>query len=139
VQPDFQQLICGIDPGWPHLQKFTAIFERAIKQFGTHRLLYYGVTRFLSRGGGDLLPEPALAYLVEIVRAKKQDAEFWQANGENTVSVLKGLIVNKSSALAGEHRNAVTLIADILVDNGVRGAGFLQQELLRSLSKSELS
>jgi hypothetical protein len=28
--PDFSPLICGIDPGWPHLNKFLPIIKRAI-------------------------------------------------------------------------------------------------------------
>jgi hypothetical protein len=37
----------------------------------------------------------------------------------------------KSSKLTSEHRATISLITDILVDNGVRGAGFLQQDQLR--------
>jgi len=35
VAPDFSPLICGIDPGWPHLSKFVKLLERATKEFGT--------------------------------------------------------------------------------------------------------
>jgi hypothetical protein len=35
--------------------------------------------------------------------------------------------------LTPEHHKLIALIADILIDNGVRGAGFLQQELMRTV------
>jgi len=34
--------------------------------------------------------------------------------------------------LTSEHHRVIATIADILIDEGVRGAGFLQQELLRT-------
>ena len=132
VAPDFSPLICGLDPGWPPLGKFLAIIERAIRQFGVNATLYLGVTTLLKRGGIDLLPDPALAWLEEIVQAKKQDSAFWQSNGEDTVDLLKHLIETKGTNLTQDHKRVIALIADMLVDNGVRGAGFLQQELLRT-------
>jgi hypothetical protein len=131
VAPDFSPPICGVDPGWPHLRKFLSIIERAICEFGTNVMLYLAVTTFLKRGGIDLLPDPALAWLYKVVSLKKGDQKFWQMNGENTVELLKMLIAQKDAVLKPEHRKLITLIADILTDDGVRGAGFLQQELLR--------
>jgi len=130
--PDFSGVICGIDEGWPHLQKFLPVIKRAICEFGVNVTLYLGVTTFLKRGGKDLLPHPALAWLHGIVVSRKGDQKFWQANGETTVELLKQLISEKSGALTHEHRRVITLIADILIDNGVRGAGFLQQDLIRA-------
>jgi hypothetical protein len=131
---DFSPLICGIDPGWPHLGKFLPILERAVREFGTNETLYHAVITFLKRGGIDLLPEPALVWLHEVVAVanKKGDQKFWASNGESTVELLKLLISQKSAVLTPEHRKLITSIADILVDDGVRGAGFLQQELMRS-------
>jgi hypothetical protein len=48
------------------------------------------------------------------------------------VELLNRLIAEKGALLTPDHRRLITLIADILVDDGVRGAGFLQQELLRA-------
>jgi hypothetical protein len=132
VAGDFSPLICGVDPGWPHLRKFFPIIERAVCEFGTNMTLYLAVTTFLKRGGIDLLPDPALAWLYKVVSLKKGDQKFWQMNGENTVELLKLLIAQKDAVLKPEHRKLITLIADILTDDGVRGAGFLQQELLRT-------
>jgi hypothetical protein len=128
--PDFSPVICGIDPGWPYLSRFLPIIERSICEFGKNITLYLSVTTFLKRGGFDLMPDPALGWLHSIVVDRKADQKFWTMNGENTVELLKRLIAEK--ALTAEHRKLITLIADILVDNGVRGAGFLQQELLRA-------
>ena len=131
VAPDFS-LICGIDPGWPHLNKFLPIIERAICEFGVNETLYLAVITFLKRGGIDLLPEPGLAWLRTVVETRKGDRKFWEVNGESTVELLKQLIAQKGGLLSAEHHRAITVIADILVDDGVRGAGFLQQELLRA-------
>ena len=81
------------------------------------------------------MPEPALTWLHGVVVARKDNREFWQANGENTVAVLKQLISQKGGILKPKQHRTIALIADILIDNGVRGAGFLQQELLRSSQK----
>ena len=32
VAPDFSPLVCGVDSGWPHLGKFRAILERAVRE-----------------------------------------------------------------------------------------------------------
>jgi len=78
------------------------------------------------------MPDPALAWLHGIVVNRKADQKFWQMNGENTVELLKLLISKKDAVVTAEHCRLIALIADILIDNGVRGAGFLQQELLRA-------
>lgn len=133
VTRDFSPLICGVDPGWTPLHRFRPIVERAIRQFGRHQTLFLAVGKFLERGGRDLLPEPALDWLREIAIALKGDQDFWEANGDLMVDVLKQ-VIGTSAPLSREHRDRVLLIADILVDNGVRGAGFLQQELHRLAS-----
>jgi hypothetical protein len=107
--------------------------ERAVKEFGLNKTLYLGVTTLLKNGGFDLLPQPALAWLLGIVEHKRGDQGFWAANGDDTVELLQTLITDKSGQLVSEDRQSVVLISDILIDNGVRGAGFLQQELIRRL------
>ena len=131
----FSPLICGVDPGWPNLEKFRPIIERAAREFGMHKTLSLGLTAFLKRGGLDFLPDPALAWLREIAMAKKQDQAFWQVNGDDTVEVMKLMTERKGDLLQLAHRDMIAFIIDILVDNGVRGAGFFQQELLRSEEK----
>lgn len=132
VSRDFSPLLCGIDPGWPHLKKFQPLLERAVKEFGTHQTLYLGVITLLKRGGYDLLPSPALGWLLQIVSQQKTDQKFWAANGDETVGLLRKLITEKGQELSSHDRKSIILISDILTDNGVRGAGFLHQELLRA-------
>jgi hypothetical protein len=130
--PDFSPLVCVVDRGWAHVSKFTQLLERAIKEFGTDRTLYLAVTTFLKKGGFDLMPKPALPWLGQIVQQKKADQVFWKTNGDETVELLRQLITEKGGSLSTEDRKAIILISDILTDNGVRGAGFLHQELLRA-------
>lgn len=130
--PDFSPLVCGIDPGWPHLTKFLPTIEHAVSEFGLNETLYLGVITFLKRGGMDLLPDPALPWLLKVVLQKKGNRKFWDANGEITVELLNQVISQKSALLTNDHRKSIIELADILVDDGVRGAGFLQQELMRS-------
>ena len=134
---DFTPPLCGIDPGWSPLPRFCGVIERAIREFGRNRVLYVAVTTFLKKGGFGLLPDPALGWLLEIVQATKQDAEFWLANGEDTVELLKQLIAAETKVLTPEDHKSIALISDILIDNGVRGAGFLQQALVSRRSASD--
>ena len=132
VAPDFSLLRCAVDPGWPHLGKFTAVLERAISEFGRHPTLYLAVTTFLKKGGYELLPRPALPWLEQIAQERKSDQAFWQRSGDDTVELLGQLINQKGGELAADDRKSVILISDLMTDNGVRGAGFLHQELLRA-------
>jgi len=52
--------------------------------------------------------------------------------GNGTVEVMKMMIEKKANLLQSTHYETMRLVLDILVDNGVREAGFLQQELLRA-------
>ncbi len=128
---DFQPLVCVIEEEWPPLERLKPIIERVVKKFGTNPHLYFGVLRFFKKGGLDLIPEPGLSWLREIVLAQKQDRDFWRSNGEETVEVLKLILEKKALFLSTSHRDTISFITDILVDNGVRGAGFLQQDQLR--------
>ncbi len=131
VAPDFSPLLCGVENGWPHLAKFTELLGRAIREFGRHHTLYLAVTTFLKKGGFDLLPSPALPWLEQIAHERKSDQAFWKTNGDDTVELLTRLIKEKSGELSKDDRKSIILISDLMTDNGVRGAGFLHQELLR--------
>lgn len=129
--PDFQPLVCVVEEGWMPLDRFAPIISRVVEKFGSNKSLYLGVARFLLKGGMDLAPDPVLSWLEQIAKDRKSDQEFWDVNGDETVDVLKKILNDKSDHLDGAHRNMISLIVDILVDNGVRGAGFLQQEQYR--------
>jgi hypothetical protein len=124
VQRDIGPLLCGVEEGWPHLRRFETVIQRAVRQFGLNPTLYIAVVLFFKRGGFDLLPDPGLEWLREIVVAMKQDQKFWQSNGDDTVEILKMLLEKKESLLDRAHRDAIAIMSDNLVDNGVRGAGF---------------
>lgn len=132
VQRDFGPLLCGVEEGWPHLRRFEAIIQRAVVHFGTNPTLHIAVALFFKKGGFDLLPDPGLEWLRGIVVAMKQDQEFWRSNGDDTVEILKMLLEKKEPVLDIDHREAIALMSDVLIDNGVRGAGFLLQERMRS-------
>lgn len=128
---DFQPLVCLIEEEWSPLKRFKPLIERVVRKFGTNPHLYLGVLRFLKKGGLDMIPEPGLSWLHEIALAKKQDHDFWRTNGDETVEILKLILVKKTPTLSATHSDIISLIIDILVDNGVRGAGFLHQDQLR--------
>ena len=86
----------------------------------------------MKNGGFDLLPRPALAWLEQIARGKKADQGFWKENGDDTVELLDRLIKQKGAEISPDDRKAIILISDLMTDNGVRGAGFLHQELLQA-------
>jgi hypothetical protein len=128
---DFQPLVCVVEEEWAFLDRFKTIIERVVRKFGTNPHLYLGVLRFFKKGGLDMTPEPGLSWLREIALAKKQDQDFWRSNGDETVEILKLILAKKALFLSAVHRDTISFITDILVDNGVRGAGFLQQDQLR--------
>lgn len=131
---NFGPVRCVVTEGWPHLPLFVPLLERSIREFGQDETLFHVALTFLEQGGFDLLPDPALAWLLELVRLKKADQTFWDDNGSKTVSLLRQLMERRGGALSPDNRAALISITDILTDNGVRGAGFLQQELARSAS-----
>ena len=121
---DFQPLVCMVERGWDPLKRFEPILDRVVKKYGSNKTFYLGVAKFLQKGGLDLAPDPALKWLKDIAIATKADQDFWSANGDETVDVLKEITNQKAESLTETHRQTISLITDILVDNGVRGAGF---------------
>jgi hypothetical protein len=128
---DFRPLVCVVEEGWAPLNRFKPIIESVVRKFGTNPHLYLGVLRFFKKGGLDMMPEPGLSWLRDIALLKKQDQDFWRVNGDETVEILTLILAKKSQFLSAAHRETISFITDILVDNGVRGAGFLQQDQLR--------
>ena len=127
----FQPPVCIVEKGWSPLERFKSMIERVVRKFGTNPNLYFGVMLFFKKGGLDMMPEPGLSWLCETVIAKKQDQAFWRTNGDETVEILKLILEKKTQSLSATHRDTISFITDILVDNGVRGAGFLQQDQQR--------
>lgn len=130
-----QPIICAIDPGWRHLPLFQSTVEKTVAKLGANSLIFSALTTFLKRGGFNWLPEPALGWLETIAEARKADVLFWNIHGEDTVALLRSLVSTMGSAMSQTLHQRINRLADYLVDSGVRGAGFLQQELLRLPSK----
>lgn len=128
---DFSPLRCAVDRGWKHLPLFLPIVEKTAAKLGANSIIFTALTTLLSHGGGDWLPDPALSWIETVVEIRKSDASFWQVHGENTVALLKSIIVDDRGGMSAALRQRIIRLADTLVDAGVRGAGFLQQELLR--------
>ena len=125
---DFQPLVCFAEKDWSHLTDFTDIFDQVARKFGTNETMCFVVTKFLQKGGIEFSPTPAVEWLDQIARTNRANQVFWSKNGEEFVSTLKLIYAEKDALLTEEHRANITFIIDVLVDNGVRGAGFLQQE-----------
>ena len=128
---DFGPVLCAAEEEWPELRRFLPLLERAVLEFGQNSNLFFVILVFFKRGGFGTLPSPALSWLETLVYTKRADQDFWDGNGSETVALLRQLIERRGSALDAGQRGTIQKIADVLVDNGVRGAGFLQQELLR--------
>jgi hypothetical protein len=131
VTAAFSPPLCAIDPGWKHLPLFLPVVEKTVARLGANSIVFTALTTLLSRGGRDWLPEPALGWIETVAETRKADVPFWQIHGENTVALLKSLVAANQDAMTDALRQQIIRLADKLVDAGVRGAGFLQQELLR--------
>jgi hypothetical protein len=132
AQNDFAPVICGLETSWPHFNKFISHLERVVREFGRHGNLYLVVMTFFKRGGFALLPNPGFEWLHHIVMLHKDEPDFWEKNGEDTVELLKRVLSEKGAQLTAGNRVRLTAMLDTLVDGGVRGAGFVQQELSRT-------
>ncbi|WP_229658357.1 hypothetical protein [Tsuneonella deserti] len=130
---EFRGVLCGAERGWANITQFEDIIATAIARFGTHETLFLGVVKLLQAGGIAFFPEPALGWLRTIALTRRSDQAFWGSNGDGMVEILRAAISNDPS-LARSHGSAIMFIADVLVDNAVRGAGFLQQELSKRQS-----
>jgi hypothetical protein len=131
VQEDFGgQLVCGLEPGWPHLSKFFGLLERAATSIATHPALFHTLVTMLSKGGRDLLPNPALGWLLLIAGQRKTDRKFWEFadSGEMLAMLLDKCAFPQKGSMPMDLR--IIEMANILVDNGVRAAGQLQQRLV---------
>ena len=119
---------CLAESGWKHLPRFEKIFERVVEKFGNNKAFYFKFMCFMQEGGLDFIPGPGIKWLHKIAMDKRHDRQFWSANGDVTVSVLNLIFEKKGKELTDEHRKILTSIIDLLVENGVPGAGILQQD-----------
>ncbi|MDR4515612.1 hypothetical protein, partial [Nitrosomonas sp.] len=115
----FRPLDCVVEEGWEPLNRFKPIIEKVVRKFGTNPHLFLGIIRFFKKGGLDFIPEPGLSWLCEITLAKKKDQDFWRKNGDETIEILKLTLSKKAAILSAAHRESISFITDILVDNGI--------------------
>lgn len=130
---EFTGVLCGAERGWANIKQFEGIITTAVMRFGTHETLFLGVVKLLQAGGMAFFPEPALGWLRSIALARRSDQAFWDSNGDGMVEILRSAISNDPD-LVRSHSATIMFVADVLVDSGVRGAGFLQQELSKQQS-----
>jgi hypothetical protein len=78
------------------------------------------------------LPDPGLEWIGRTAKARKASLGFWEyaSNGELLVLLLREQIA--AGPLEQRHRDIVVDVSDTLIELGVKGAAFLQQDLVRA-------
>ncbi|MCL6741768.1 hypothetical protein LZ518_11585 [Sphingomonas sp. RB56-2] len=124
-------MVCGIDKEWPNLDAAIPALDRAATAFSTEQTAFTALLALLRARSDRLLPQPGLDWIQRVVSARKTERKFWShaSNGERLVLLLRELVAAKPLA-AGE-REIVVEAADTLIEMGVKGAAFLQQDLVR--------
>ncbi|RWN26108.1 MAG: hypothetical protein EOR97_30065 [Mesorhizobium sp.] len=125
-----RRMICGIEADWPNLGAALPVLGRAVDAFATEQTAFSATIALLG-ARPDLLPDPGLSWILRVARARKAEPRFWThaSNGERLVLLLRDLIASRPPA-PGD-REIIVEVADILIELGVKGAAFLQQDLVR--------
>ena len=125
-------MVCGIDGTWPNLDAVMPMLDRAAARYGTEQTAFNAMLAIMRARPDRLLPDPGLGWIRRVARARKSSLEFWKyaSNGERLVLLLRDLIGKR--ALEQPHREIVIEVSDTLIELGVKGAAFLQQDLVRS-------
>jgi hypothetical protein len=126
------RMICGVDAAWPNLDLVLPMLDRAAVTFGTEQTAFTAILALLRARPDQLMPDPGLEWIGRIARVRKADPQFWDyaSNGERLVLLVRELIATRP--LEQPHRDIVVEISDTLIELGVKGAAFLQQDLVRS-------
>lgn len=124
-------MVCGVDAAWPNLDAVMPMLDRAATTFGTEQTAFNAMLALLRSRPDRLLPDPGLGWIGRVVRARRSSLEFWEyaSNGEKLVLLLRELIAART--LEQHHREIVVEVSDALIEVGVKGAAFLQQDLVR--------
>ncbi|WP_255254832.1 hypothetical protein [Novosphingobium sp. Chol11] len=124
-------MVCGIDATWPNLDAVMPMLDRAATTFGAEKTAFNAMLALLRTRPDRLLPDPGLGWVGRVVRARKSSLKFWEyaSNGEKLVLLLRDLIAERT--LEQSHREIVVEVSDALIELGVKGAAFLQQDLVR--------
>lgn len=123
-------MVCGIERDWPNLAAVLPSIERAAGAFATERTAFNAVLALL-RARPELLPGPGLDWIKRAISVRKAERDFWMhgSNGERLAVVLQEFIA--AGPLQPDQRDTVVKTADALIELGVKGAAFLQQDLVR--------
>jgi len=107
------------------------MLDRAATTFGAEKTAFNAMLALLRARPDRLLPDPGLSWIGRVVRVRKSSLEFWEyaSNGEKLVILLRDLIAART--LEQHHREIVVEVSDALIELGVKGAAFLQQDLVR--------
>lgn len=124
-------MVCGVDAAWPNLDVVMPMLDRAAATFGTEKTAFNAMLALLRARPDRLLPDPGLGWIGRVVRARRSSLEFWEyaSNGEKLVLLLRELIAARP--LEQRHREIVVEVSDALIELGLKGAAFLQQDLVR--------
>lgn len=125
-------MVCGIDAAWPNLDVVSPMLDRAAAAFGTEKTAFAAMLALLRARPERLIADLGLDWIGRVARIRKSSLEFWDyaSNGERLVLLLRDLIAARP--LEQRHRHIVVEVADTLIELGVKGAAFLQQDLVRS-------
>jgi len=125
------ELVCGVDVDWPHAVELIELINRAAARFGAERTVFAGLLKLLRAQKAALLPAPGLGWIQAVARARGKDRSFWnhRSNGEQLVILLREVIA--ADPLSKQDRTIIIETADMLIEAGVRGAAFLQQDMVR--------
>ncbi len=124
-------MVCGVNSAWPNLNAVMPMLDRAAAAFGAEKTAFNAMLALMRARPDRLLPDPGLGWIGRVVRARRSSLDFWEyaSNGEKVVLLLRELIAAR--ALEQHHREIVVEVSDALIELGVKGAAFLQQDLAR--------
>jgi hypothetical protein len=125
------RLVCGVDPDWPHAHRLMSMIEPSVQTFAIDGTVFGGLLKLVRAQRAQLLPKPGLDWIQTVVRSRSRDREFWEHvdNGEQLVILLREVIA--AGPLSEQTRATILEAADVLIEVGVRGAAFLQQDMVR--------
>lgn len=124
-------MVCGIDKDWPNLNAVWSCVDRAAHAFGTEQTAFAAILALLRARAESLMPQPGLEWIGRAVRTHKRERSFWEhaSNGERLVLLLREVVA--AGSLLPADRAVVVEAADTLIEMGIKGAAFLQQDLVR--------
>lgn len=123
---------------WTHASLFLDITQNWVRLAGHNPDAYSSLLVMLNGPGWLFAPEPALAWLSEIVGRLRNTCELWKrhSNGERTAQLLHRIWdeLSESPRFDSQARGRYSNLVDELVKAGVPLAGSLQEQIERRSS-----